>query len=122
MGFLLMLALYLLPALIASGRHHHNAGAIWALTILLGWTMLGWLIALIWSLTSATTAAAANSGVNVNVVQNVNTEEAVRRAISQIAAQQPLAPPSLPEPREISGRVLPPQARAWYDSNLLDDK
>lgn len=52
--FLLILAagIYLIPACNAVGRHHNNAGAIFALNLLLGWTLLGWISALIWSLTS----------------------------------------------------------------------
>lgn len=51
---LLILAVlfYLLPALIAAGRHHHNWVAILALNILLGWTLLGWILALVWSVTA----------------------------------------------------------------------
>ena len=43
---------YFLPAIIAKGRNHHNTIAIFATNILLGWTCLGWIIALIWSLTA----------------------------------------------------------------------
>ena len=45
-------ALYFLPLLIAVPRNHHNAMAIAALNLLLGWTLLGWIVALIWSLTA----------------------------------------------------------------------
>ena len=44
--------LYFVPAVIAFGRGHHNAGAIFALNLLLGWTVLGWIAAFIWSLTA----------------------------------------------------------------------
>ncbi len=46
------LLLYLLPAIVASMRGHRNANAIFALNLLLGWTFLGWVIAIIWSLTA----------------------------------------------------------------------
>jgi Superinfection immunity protein len=45
---------YVIPGIIASLRQHRNSVAIWALTILAGWTFLGWLIAFIWSLTNPT--------------------------------------------------------------------
>lgn len=45
-------ALYFLPLLIALPRNHHNALAIAALNLLLGWTLLGWIAALVWSLTA----------------------------------------------------------------------
>lgn len=43
---------YLLPAVIACLRGHHNSAAISVFTVLLGWTFLGWVIALVWSLTA----------------------------------------------------------------------
>jgi hypothetical protein len=47
------LVIWLIPALVASIRHHHNLGAIWCLTIFLGWTFIGWVIALVWAFTNA---------------------------------------------------------------------
>ena len=49
--FVAALLLYFLPSLIASGRHHHNHVAIFVLNLLLGWTFLGWVIALVWAFT-----------------------------------------------------------------------
>jgi T4 superinfection immunity protein len=43
---------WLLPGFIASVRKHHNQGAIWAVTILCGWTFVGWVIALVWAFTN----------------------------------------------------------------------
>lgn len=45
-----MLVTYLLPAYVASARHHNNAGPILALDLFLGWTFLGWVGALVRSL------------------------------------------------------------------------
>jgi len=47
-GFLLWMA----PIFIAMKRGHPNAGAITALDLLLGWTFLGWVAALVWSFTA----------------------------------------------------------------------
>lgn len=49
--FLLAMS-YILPALIASFRKHPNHVAIAATNVLLGFTVLGWIVALIWSLTN----------------------------------------------------------------------
>lgn len=46
------LAIYLVPSFVAYGRGQNNAGAILALNLLLGWTLIGWVAALVWSLTS----------------------------------------------------------------------
>ena len=49
---ILVAAFYFAPALVAYMRDHHNALAIAALTLLLGWTGLGWVAALVWALTA----------------------------------------------------------------------
>lgn len=46
------LAVYFLPALVATKRHHRNETAISVLNLLFGWTVLGWFGALIWAFTS----------------------------------------------------------------------
>lgn len=45
---------YLVPSFIAACRHHNNEAAIVALNILLGWTFVGWVVALVWALTDST--------------------------------------------------------------------
>ena len=40
---------YILPSLIAHRRKHHQRISISLLNIFLGWTLLGWVAALIWS-------------------------------------------------------------------------
>ena len=47
----LMLFFYFLPTWVAVLRQHHNMVAIFLLNLLLGWTALGWIVALIWSAT-----------------------------------------------------------------------
>jgi hypothetical protein len=43
------LILYLVASMIAGMRSHHNGGAIFALNLLLGWTVLGWVAAFVWA-------------------------------------------------------------------------
>lgn len=45
----LCVALYFLPTLIAGVRNHHNFGPVLLVNLLLGWTVIGWIVALIWS-------------------------------------------------------------------------
>lgn len=45
----LLLALYFLPTAIASSRDHNNLGPIFLLNLILGWTLVGWVVALVWS-------------------------------------------------------------------------
>lgn len=57
-------ALYFLPTFV--GRDKANAGAIFALNFLLGWTVIGWVVALVW----ATTAEEPPVRTVVHVVQS----------------------------------------------------
>ncbi|HTZ37103.1 MAG TPA: superinfection immunity protein [Stellaceae bacterium] len=50
-GSLIALAIYLLPSIIGLARGHQSWPAIAVLDLLLGWTGICWIIALIWSLT-----------------------------------------------------------------------
>jgi Superinfection immunity protein len=56
LGFIvlgLLIGGYFLPAIIAGGRKHNNAGAIFVLNLFLGWTFVGWVIALVWAFTNS---------------------------------------------------------------------
>ena len=44
------LALYFVPSFIAVNKNKRNRSAIFALNLLLGWTFVGWVVALVWSL------------------------------------------------------------------------
>lgn len=44
--------LYFLPAIVAKDRRHRNFPAILVLNIFLGWTFIGWVIALVWAYTN----------------------------------------------------------------------
>lgn len=41
---------YFLPAIIAFARSKRDAGSILVLNFFLGWTAIGWVIALVWAL------------------------------------------------------------------------
>ena len=62
-AFFLFLAVYFLPTIVALARSHHNAVAILLLNLFLGWTGIGWVLALIWAL-------AANPNPHVIVIEN----------------------------------------------------
>lgn len=44
-----LLLAYFSPYLVALRRGHQNTAWIFLLTLFLGWTLLGWIIALVWS-------------------------------------------------------------------------
>lgn len=47
--FLSLLVLYFAPTVNAVRRDHPNKVSIIVLNVLLGWTLLGWIVALVWS-------------------------------------------------------------------------
>lgn len=50
-------ALYTLPLCISGFRRHRHQMAIVALNLLLGWTVIGWVAALVWALMDQTKSA-----------------------------------------------------------------
>ena len=49
---LILIAAYFLPWIIAASRYHNNIGSIFVVNLFLGWTFLGWVVALAWSCSS----------------------------------------------------------------------
>jgi uncharacterized membrane protein len=50
---LILLVMYFLPAIIAFSRSRHNKGAILVLNLFLGWTVLGWVVSMVWAVSSS---------------------------------------------------------------------
>jgi hypothetical protein len=61
--FLGLIVLYWLPTIIAIARHTHSALGVAALNFFLGWTGVGWFLALMWAL-------AANPAQQIIVIEN----------------------------------------------------
>lgn len=61
-SLIIAILIYLTPTIIAFCRGHASKWAILAVNILLGWTIIGWLWAFIWSL--------ANKGGSQTVMVN----------------------------------------------------
>jgi len=49
-----MIFAYLIPWMVAAIRGHNSSPAILVTNVLLGWTAIGWIVALIWAFTSNT--------------------------------------------------------------------
>jgi hypothetical protein len=56
---MLILILYLLPTLIAFGREHPRRGEIAVVNIVVGWTLIGWIIVFLWAALGRTEAQPA---------------------------------------------------------------
>ena len=65
--------LYLVPAIVAGLRRHRHASAIGLLNILLGWTVLGWIVALVWAAMDQVRPEPARPGPKLNA--SASTED-----------------------------------------------
>lgn len=54
---ILAVAFYFLPTIV--GNRKRNANAIFTLNLLLGWTVIGWIVALVWATTAEPPALVA---------------------------------------------------------------
>jgi hypothetical protein len=48
---IILVGFYWIPTILTVSNKKANAGAIGALNFFLGWTLIGWVIALVWALT-----------------------------------------------------------------------
>lgn len=53
-GILVLGAIYFIPTLAANYLDHRNTSAIFILNLFLGWTLLGWVGALVWAFMEST--------------------------------------------------------------------
>ena len=49
LALLILAALYFAPAIVALMRRHRQSAAIIVLNVFLGWTLIGWVVALVWA-------------------------------------------------------------------------
>ncbi|MDE0420270.1 MAG: superinfection immunity protein [Gammaproteobacteria bacterium] len=47
--FIVAVSVYFIPTIVAKVRNHHNTMAIFLLNLFLGWSLLGWVAALVWA-------------------------------------------------------------------------
>lgn len=58
-------AVYFLPTIVCINRRHLNSNAISILNLLLGWTLIGWVVAIIWAMTASTETAESPASMTV---------------------------------------------------------
>lgn len=59
------LGIYFIPYIVARQNKKQNAGAIGALNFFLGWTLVGWVVALVWAMSKDAQQPAPQVLVNV---------------------------------------------------------
>lgn len=69
---LVCVVIYFIPTFIANGRKTHNENGIAIVNVLLGWTVVGWIIALIM-------ACGSRSKDTVEIIEEIEPEEIVEK-------------------------------------------
>jgi len=116
--------LYFLPTIIALLRQHHQRGAVFAINLLLGWTLIGWAVALAMSMSAKrqppaivqqivggaappVVAQPSRQGPGQPWTQPISQPEPSPPAI------QPMAPPTGPLAGWYADPQTPGQMRRW---------
>ncbi len=84
-SFAILLLLLFLPAIVAYKRKHRNAGAIFVMTLGLGWTIVGWIVALIWALNGKTNQV--NTGMTGSPFQRSAPTSGEERSLRSMALE-----------------------------------
>jgi len=78
-----LLAIYAAPLIVAAVRGHRQILPIGALNVLLGWTVVGWVAALVWALTTDTSPTPATLAVQQAETRTCpRCAETIKRAAS----------------------------------------
>lgn len=73
-GIILLVLLYLLPAILAYSLGSAHTKGVLTLNLILGWTILGWLAALIWAILSGNGGSFDELAGNDSATRQQNTE------------------------------------------------
>ncbi|WP_066338364.1 superinfection immunity protein [Azohydromonas lata] len=104
--FVAALALYMSPTALALQRRHRNRVAIGVVNLLLGWTFLGWVGALVWASTSNTSDKpgrdADNAGASAEELARLRAEASAPPAPTRFTEPPSAAAPSAAPTRQVA--------------------
>jgi hypothetical protein len=93
-GLVILAIIYFAPTLIAVLRGVRAPGAVIAINIFLGWTLLGWIAALVWSLGGSTHKGAEQDAERLAKAIFRVRDESQAGQIGLAAVEQQLVPPA----------------------------
>lgn len=94
--FMLALAVYFFPALIANHRGRDSQFIFFLLNFFLGWTVIGWFVLLIMSMTGETRAARKQREEHLNLMRQMANTQQQQVAAPSVSRQPPESMPELP--------------------------
>lgn len=93
LAIFLVLVMYLSPTMVAFGRDARRAWAIAAANVFLGWTVIGWIITLVWSVTSQTGQSSKSVAVADIEDRDAEFDEPSFEPASSVLFRRPLGEP-----------------------------
>ena len=81
---------YFLPTITAAYRKHHNQKAIFLLNLLLGWTLLGWIAALVWSATAVNPISTSQTTIQYAIISTAARHARTKRNRSLVWRESPV--------------------------------
>lgn len=105
LAFCLAPVLYFLPAILAASRKHARSDAIFTLNLLGGWTILGWIAAMVWAVAYPGAESVDEPGL-APVLPRADT--AVFPVFEAVAAAGVVKPPALPDGPAVAGGLEVP--------------
>jgi hypothetical protein len=107
----LCMAVYFLPSIVAIQKQKHNTAAIMAVNILLGWSVIGWIVALVWALAESPSPA----GYQTNTPYPSPSPSSYTPPSYTPPPQPPPSPAPAPAPSPVPAPA--PAARGAYCSH-----
>jgi hypothetical protein len=78
-----ILAIYFLPSIVAGVREHPQSAPIILLNFFLGWTLIGWVAALVWAATAFVKRGPEEFGTNVSIAPPQHLDLSSQLAVVQ---------------------------------------
>jgi hypothetical protein len=111
--FIVFLVPYFLPSIIAFSRGKDNAAGVFILNFFLGWTLIGWVVCLVWGLS-------ANKSTTV-IVNNSGPSYPPEYQPAQTQAYQPAPTPEYrPATHQTNPTLRPTTAKAASSQEKID--
>jgi hypothetical protein len=107
LGFLIIFGLYFLPTIVAIARKVPNMGVVIVINFFLGWTVIGWIVALAMAVRSKPKWTAYQAGYSTLPGQAPMWPPPEGSTPAQAEAQRPAQPPDLPPPPVVPPPVVP---------------
>jgi Superinfection immunity protein/Short C-terminal domain len=124
--FVVLLVPYFLPSIVAFSRGKDNAAAVFILNFFLGWTLIGWVVCLVWALSAnkSTTVIVNHTGPTYQPAQASAYQPAPTPAYQQPSQPQPASHQTNPTLRPTTAKSASPQEKIdqlRQLKQLLDD-